>query len=337
MDLKKKLQQNAKAREAFKRGTSKTSASLKMEEKIEESSASKIKQPKAKKASVSGSSSESSFGVSRKRSRPGLDDIPPWAEDEDDFDPDSESSDDEDSEQTAIAPENKVGYNKQLPKKGRVVELSTEDDDEDFTPEIKPKKQSTDLVVMPPNQVASVPDKPLPKVRSLSKDENLSEEQKDNLVTIFGQRSDTIIDLLEDERNDSATAAILRTLIQTVVDVLPVIEQSVRKSSGTKGVYQFNQTISQLRELCNDMQASQARTGLGLQMVENYIRPAFMDLGIQTSLAFNNLEGAIRAKFPGEQSESIVSEVLRPLVFSLSDYMSRKYEEVKVEIIRGLN
>jgi len=233
-----------------------------------------------------------------------------------------------------LASAGSLGYNK------KVASNATDELDRPPVPRSSTSLTIVDHTRNPDHQPAPAR---LPVLRRLSKEdpapvdgEHLSEEARRSLVTVFGQRSDVIMDMLEVDDNDRASTVILRTLIQMMVDVLPAVEQGVRESRGKKGVYQLNQTVSQLRELCNDMAAARDRTGTGLRMVDDYIRPTFRDIGVQASQAFFRVEGALRARLSKEDADSLISEILTPTMFDLADYMTRKYDELRVEMIRGL-
>jgi hypothetical protein len=98
------------------------------------------------------------------------------------------------------------------------------------------------------------------------------------LTTMFGQHSEKILQLLESSDADPAIALIYKRLLQSVVDLLPMAELAVRASKGTRGIYQYNQLTSSLRELLVDVQAAQDRGMLGEALVGSVIKPCFYDI-----------------------------------------------------------
>lgn len=155
------------------------------------------------------------------------------------------------------------------------------------------------------------------------------------LNTMFGQRSTTIVSLLEGEDQDSASQLISRTLLQTLVDILPVLERNVRRSKGARGVYQLNQVISQIREMCSDIQANKDRANVGAMTVERFIRPAFLDIAVQLTTAFVEIEEQARLKMNKEDLAEYKANTLLPLKKGLAEYITRQYGEIQTAIVKS--
>ena len=155
------------------------------------------------------------------------------------------------------------------------------------------------------------------------------------LNSMFGQRSDTIIDLLETSDTDSASALITRTLLQTLVDVLPVVERNVRKSRGSRGVMPLNQCISQIREVVHDLQAFKDRSQLGQTIVDRTVRPAYLDLAVQVSNLFVEQENFVRARLGDAHFEKFQT-FNNQLKHSIADFIRRQYEEVSSSIVKSV-
>lgn len=155
------------------------------------------------------------------------------------------------------------------------------------------------------------------------------------LNTMFGQRSDAIIDLLETSDTDGAAVLITRTLIQTLVDVMPVVERGVRKSKGTRGVMPLNQVISQIRELLHDVQAYKDRDMLGQSLVDKFLRPAFLDIAMNMSNLMVELDASARSKMSPKDYDKYHDQA-ENLKSSLADFMRRQYEELAKSIKSSL-
>lgn len=157
------------------------------------------------------------------------------------------------------------------------------------------------------------------------------------VLTMFGQRADVILGLLEHEdRTDGALSLIQRTLLQTMVDVLPVIERGVRRSQGRKGVIPLNQTVSQIRELVADLQSLRDRGHLGATIVERVLRPAFLDIGVQLAQGFNNMMLSAKLKMADEDFRAYSVE-LQDTQRGLATYMQQQYAEVKEGVSSSLS
>ena len=216
--------------------------------------------------------------------------------------------------------------------------LEDEDDDDFEIPPPKKKKPTHELAVVPKKSTAPYDDR---------KDEDNDQPEPVRLLpgvtkttlrrinTMFGQRSDTIIDMLESSDTDSASALITRTLLQTLVDVLPVVERGVRKSKGTRGVMPLNQCISQIREVIHDLQAFKDRSSLGQNIVDRNVRPAYLDLAVQVSNLFVEQENYIRTRIGKEDFEKF-QDFNNQMKRALADFIRRQYEEVSAAIVKSV-
>ena len=152
----------------------------------------------------------------------------------------------------------------------------------------------------------------------------------------FGEKSQVIVDQLEFGISDGVTSLITRSLLQTLVDVLPITEKNLRKNEGTKGVYQFNQVISQIRELLADIQAAQDRGMLGHSIVEKSVRPAFLDISVQIVMAMTEIESFGKANLDGDQQKELRS-LTENLKRNLASYIMTQYRDVSDNVIQSLS
>lgn len=167
---------------------------------------------------------------------------------------------------------------------------------------------------------------------------HISRKKVRGLTTMFGQRADIILDLLEDDtQTDGALTLIQRTLLQTMVDVLPVVERSVRTSRGQRGVYQLNQCISQIRELTTDIQSLRDRGQLGAAVVERTLRPAYLDLAVQISLALTGIGDSAKSYMSAEDYKVFRTEVMAPMTRTIATYVKDQYDDVKAGVTAGLS
>ena len=147
------------------------------------------------------------------------------------------------------------------------------------------------------------------------------------LNSMFGQRADAIIDLLETSDTDGAASLTTRTLVQTMVDVLPVAERNFRRSKGARGAMGLNQIISQIRELLHDLQSYKDRDQVGQTIVDRFVRPGFMDMAMQMTNLMVELDGQAKSKMSKTDYDKyhLTAERMRG---SLADYMHRQYDEM---------
>lgn len=157
------------------------------------------------------------------------------------------------------------------------------------------------------------------------------------LNSMFGERSSSILELLDTDNSDGALSLIMKTLLKTLVDVLPVIEKYVRSSNGTKGVYQFTQLTSQLRETCADIQAYRDRANLGNTVVDRYVRPSFLDIAVQITSTWVEMENQARTLMSPENYALYAANTLTPLKRGIAEYLRKQYEEISASVVQALN
>lgn len=158
-----------------------------------------------------------------------------------------------------------------------------------------------------------------------------------SIESMFGQRSDSIIELLDVGNSDGALSLIMKTLLSTLVDTMPAVEGHVRRSGGQKGVYQLTQLSSQLRETCADIQAYRDRSNLGNKVVERYLRPAFLDIAVQITRTWIELEAGAASKMSKEDLAKYQEDYLIPMKRGIADYLMKQYEDVSSSLVQSLN
>ncbi len=166
--------------------------------------------------------------------------------------------------------------------------------------------------------------------------DGVSDDTVKALRSRFGKRADAIIDMLDQGETDGAITTVQRTLLQTLVDVIPITEHAVRASNGRYGVYQFNQTISQVRELLNDLQATRDKGLLGQSIVDRCVRPSFLDIAGQIVLAFTTLNEAAAARMDAADAREFraQSETMKK---NLADYLMAQYHSVSDAVVSSLS
>lgn len=103
--------------------------------------------------------------------------------------------------------------------------------------------------------------------------------RKDKLQpTTFSIEAQKIQELIESNNNDGAITLSQKALLKMILDIIPLAEKQVRASDSVRGVYALNTLISQTRELMADIQATKDQQYLARNIVDNIIRPSFMDI-----------------------------------------------------------
>ena len=193
--------------------------------------------------------------------------------------------------------------------------------------QVKPKRaKSTELTKLK-SQVALAITSSAPK--------RISKLNTKGMRSIIGDSAETIQQLLEVGKNESATTLIQKRLLQSLVDVLPYAEHGVRASKGAKGIYGLNALITSLREVMIDVQSTRDKGALGDALVERIIRPAFLDIGMTLVTESARTDGDIKDLVSPEAYKE-VKRVHKESLDRVAETIKRKYEDAKAQAIQFL-
>lgn len=151
----------------------------------------------------------------------------------------------------------------------------------------------------------------------------------------FGKQSDTIVDLIEMGNSDGATSLIIKSLLQSLVEILPTAEKNVIATGATKGMYAFNTLISSTRELVGDLQAIKDRSNLGQATVDRCVRPSYMEIGVQIVTAFTLIQDSGKARMTPEDFREFRA-TLESVKKGLGEYIMAQYRDVSEQVVKSL-
>jgi hypothetical protein len=174
------------------------------------------------------------------------------------------------------------------------------------------------------SEIAAIADKPARK--------KISKTSTGQLKSIIGDSAEEIQELLEQNHTDSATTLMQKRLLQTLIDVLPYAENTIRETGGSRGVYQLNSIITSLREVIIDIQATKDKGAIGDALVERVIRPAFLDIGMQLVLEDERMLKEIKDEVDPNVYKR-VREIHRTSLQRTAAGIQAKYEESKKQAI----
>lgn len=201
-------------------------------------------------------------------------------------------------------------------KKKKVLEVEE--------PVRKKKKASTALTVVEAKPIVG------------AKKTKLGKTDMKRIKTLFGDRSEDVLELIENNNKDGAITLLYKQLLGMVVDLMPIAEGVVREAKGYKGIYQLNQMISSCREIMADIQATQDRGMLGHTIVEKYVRPAFLDIAKQMVENDYQLQSELMLSCRTTQEKQKVANSFSVTRKELGRFIQDQYMNLKEEIIKGL-
>lgn len=155
------------------------------------------------------------------------------------------------------------------------------------------------------------------------------------MKSILGDSAETIQQMLEVNNNESATSLIQKRLLQSLVDLIPFAEHSIRKTKGARGVYQLNSLVTSVRELMIDLQSTRDKGAIGAELVEKVVRPAFLDIGMflvqEDARLDNDIKDLVDLK-----TYRAIKEVKKESLSRMASTIQEKYGDVKAQSIAFL-
>ena len=194
----------------------------------------------------------------------------------------------------------------------------------------KLKKQDVALIVAKKSSLKKTSLK-----KTAENPQRISKTSTSKLKSIIGDSAEEIQQLLEVNNNDSATSLMQKKLLQSLIDVLPLAENTIRETGGSRGVYQFNSLITSLREIIIDIQAVKDKGALGDSMVDKVVRPAFLDIGMTVVLEDERMLKEIKSQVDSATYKAI-REIHSDGLKRIAMDIQQKYGEAKQKAIAFL-
>jgi hypothetical protein len=151
----------------------------------------------------------------------------------------------------------------------------------------------------------------------------------------FGKQSDTIVEMINMGNADGASSLIIKALIQSVCEVLPMAEHHIRESKSTKGIYGFNTLVSTVRELLGDLQVLKDKANLGQSVVDRTIRPSYMDIAAQFVTCMTLVQDSAKARMDKNDYKEF-RETVETAKQGMADYMMAQYRDVSSQVVKSL-
>jgi hypothetical protein len=151
----------------------------------------------------------------------------------------------------------------------------------------------------------------------------------------FGTQADTIVEMISMGNADGASSLIIKALIQSVCEVLPMAEHHIRESKSTKGIYGFNTLVSTVRELLGDLQVLKDKANLGQSIVDRTIRPSYMDIASQLVTSMTLVQESAKGRMDKEDFKEFRVTVEQAKK-GMADYMMAQYRDVSEQVVKSL-
>lgn len=155
-------------------------------------------------------------------------------------------------------------------------------------------------------------------------------------LSSFGYKVGHIRQHLQNKDYQGASLTTKEALLATLIELVPLAESSLRQSGASKGIYQFNSLINQVRELLVDLDGERDLNNTVMSILEESVRPSFLMLA-QMIIQFNN---GLKRQFRAELSErdyKVVNALLDEQVRELAAYVQQIYAEVLRRVEKKLD
>lgn len=174
---------------------------------------------------------------------------------------------------------------------------------------VKKKKKSTELTVS--------------DVKLHKPNGQIVEDQE--FHDILQSSANDIYRLLEVNDTDNAVQLLYKRVIQSSYHMLSKIEQSMNEGSGTRGAYPFNAVASTLRDYLVDLQSSMDKSRLAGSIIDNILRPMFMEMASQLVIEMGNITKEAKVTMTEEQFKDFNRQVIRVSQERIIECMQRSY------------
>lgn len=151
----------------------------------------------------------------------------------------------------------------------------------------------------------------------------------------LGEDADRLIQMIEAGDDEGVNDLLLKRMIQSSIKLIGKVEQGVMDTNGRFGVHSFNGLIMSIRELINDMQAMKDRGAIGQVLIEQVIRPAFMDMGMAIMQEFfkaqQEAKGVLR-----EQDFKEIEKIQKGCRDRIGQNLHKSYETMRDGVLNYL-
>lgn len=203
-------------------------------------------------------------------------------------------------------------------------DLPEDDDDDGMTTR---KRPGTSLVASAPQHIVEA----MPAARG-----KVSRVDQTKINSIIGQDADRLLTMLEDDSNtDSAVKQIKTRLLQTMIDLVPQLETSMRESNGRYGGHALNTTIQTIRELIIDKESAADRGAIGMSLIDGVVTPAMKEIATAIVEEMVAVLAEVQTLIPQELYEP-VRRIHVESKHRIAQAINTQHASIKSEIIAAL-
>lgn len=195
------------------------------------------------------------------------------------------------------------------------------------------KLKNTDLV-----KIKEVPPAHAAVKKKRGRPKNMEKKSKElgKIAGVFGVDGRKIQALLKNNNDDAAILKMQRSLLNMLVEMIPIAEETYRTHKTERAAYAMNAFISQIRELMSDIVSSQDRQIAAETIVNSIIKPAM--LGFAQFTIDNNYQLSKKlSAFVADNKVQEVNSIINSSTKNVGVYMQSLMEDFSTQIRKTLN
>lgn len=151
----------------------------------------------------------------------------------------------------------------------------------------------------------------------------------------FGYKLGHIREHLKNKDYQNASLTTKEALLGTLIELVPLAEKSLRESGTSKGIYQFNALLGQVREMLVDLDGERDLNNTMQAILDESIRPCFMLLAQSIIQVVNGLKRQLQSEFD-ERNCKIIFNHIDEQMKELARYTQGMYNEIQTRIDKKL-
>lgn len=159
---------------------------------------------------------------------------------------------------------------------------------------------------------------------------------KSEFKSILTNTANDVYKLLQVNDTDNAVQLMYKSVIQSSYKLLGKIEEHMEESDGVRGAYPFNAIATTLRDYLTDLQSSMDRGNLAQSILDNILRPLFLEMATQIVLEFKIIGKEAETNMTTKKFNDFNINVLRVSQEKIIQTLQRSYEQAKDEARKAL-
>jgi len=163
----------------------------------------------------------------------------------------------------------------------------------------------------------------------------LSKIKGKKLRSILATNREELLQMVEDDAVDTASAAIYKRMLQALVDVIGHTEDMIHRSKGARGTHQMNLLVNNIRDILIDLQQAQDRGMLADNLCQRHLAPSYLAIGMKVLQENEQLFNRIKRENDRETVDRY-SQYFAEQEKRIGDFVQDQFVRVREEVRKYL-